>query len=80
MLFCSGNMMRKRKVMKLYKNQMRSDTRVIGPETDSCNSKSGSGLKIWQREILTSRLGDYKADPAQGENWDSVITELSGRL
>ena len=37
-------------------------------------------LTTYQRTILTSRLDDYKADPEQGENWESVITELSGQL
>lgn len=50
------------------------------PETDSSRSESDSMLTTWQRTILTSRLDDYKADPEQGENWESVITELSGQL
>lgn len=75
--------MRMKRVTKYCQTQLPSNPSLIKAELVSINSKSvatDSGLTAWQCTVLTSRLDDYKKEPERGENWDSVITELSGQL
>ncbi|MFN3709922.1 MAG: addiction module protein [Alishewanella aestuarii] len=68
-----------KRVTKYCQNWLLSNPSLIKAELASVNSENLAtdfGLTTWQRAVLTSRLGDYKADPAQGESWDSAITEL----
>ena len=75
--------MRMKRVTKYCQKQLPSNPSLIKAEFVSINSEilaTDSGLTAWQCAVLNSRLDDYKKDPEQGENWDSVITELSGQL
>ena len=75
--------MRMKRVTKYCQEQLPSNPSLIKAELVSINSEilaTDSGLTAWQCAVLNSRLDDYKKDPEQGENWDSVITELSGQL
>lgn len=75
--------MRMKRVTKYCQKQLPSNPGLIKTELVSINSEilaTDSGLTAWQCAVLSSRLDDYKKDPEQGENWESVITEFSGQL